>query len=37
MSEISDDRVENIETKYRAGEKVVVKILKVSIYLKNML
>ncbi|XP_044501490.1 rRNA biogenesis protein RRP5 [Mangifera indica] len=29
VSEISDDRVENIETKYRAGEKVVVKILKV--------
>ncbi|KAJ0089046.1 hypothetical protein Patl1_32885 [Pistacia atlantica] len=29
VSEISDDRVENIDTKYRAGEKVMVKILKV--------
>ncbi|KAK1575786.1 hypothetical protein Q3G72_008289 [Acer saccharum] len=30
MSELSDDRVDNIETKYRAGEKVTVKILKVN-------
>ncbi|KAL5741947.1 hypothetical protein ACOSP7_028679 [Xanthoceras sorbifolium] len=30
VSELSDDRVDNIETKYRAGEKVTVKILKVN-------
>ncbi|GKV41870.1 hypothetical protein SLEP1_g49347 [Rubroshorea leprosula] len=29
VSELSDDRVENIETKYKAGEKVRAKILKV--------
>ncbi|KAG6700889.1 hypothetical protein I3842_08G135300 [Carya illinoinensis] len=29
VSELSDDHVESIETKYRAGERVTVKILKV--------
>ncbi|GFY80721.1 similar to RIBOSOMAL RNA PROCESSING 5 [Actinidia rufa] len=29
VSELSDDHVDNIETKYRAGEKVTVKVLKV--------
>ncbi|XP_050226780.1 rRNA biogenesis protein RRP5 [Mercurialis annua] len=29
VSELSDDHVDNIETKYRAGEKVTAKILKV--------
>ncbi|KAM7262095.1 hypothetical protein ACFE04_021172 [Oxalis oulophora] len=30
VSELSDERVGNIETKYRAGEKVMAKILKVN-------
>ncbi|PKA45582.1 30S ribosomal protein S1, chloroplastic [Apostasia shenzhenica] len=29
VSEVSDDHVDHIETKYRAGEKVVAKILKI--------
>lgn len=37
MSELSDDHVESIETKYRAGERVTVKILKVIIlFMKNL-
>lgn len=29
MSELSEDKVENIETKYRTGERVTAKVLKV--------
>eukprot|EP00262_Sarcandra_glabra_P007984 TRINITY_DN21152_c0_g1_i1.p1 TRINITY_DN21152_c0_g1~~TRINITY_DN21152_c0_g1_i1.p1 ORF type:complete len:572 (-),score=125.55 TRINITY_DN21152_c0_g1_i1:250-1932(-) len=29
ISELSDDQIENIETKYKAGERVVAKVLKV--------
>ena len=32
MSELSDDHVDNVETKYRAGEKVTARILKVGIF-----
>lgn len=31
MSELSDGHVDNIETKYKAGERVTAKILKVNI------
>lgn len=30
MSELSDHHIDNIETKYRAGERVTAKILKVN-------
>lgn len=29
ISELSDDHIDNLETKYRAGERVAAKILKV--------
>ena len=31
MSELSNDHIDNIETKYRVGERVTAKILKVNI------
>ena len=33
ISELSDDHISNIETKYKAGERVAAKILKVNIFL----
>lgn len=32
VSELSDDHIRNIETKYKAGERVAAKILKVNVF-----